>query len=54
MGDKLLPEIRQIVAHKVHILSQLATSKVKRCCKIEKQSANQHNTLTAGSGLMDL
>jgi hypothetical protein len=49
VGDKLLPEIGQIAVHKAHLLSQWATSKVKRCCKMEKPSANHHNTLTAGS-----
>jgi hypothetical protein len=53
-GDKLLPEIGQVVVHKAHFLSQWATSKVKWCCKIEKQSANHHNMLTAGSQLTDL
>jgi hypothetical protein len=53
VGDKLLPEIWQIVDHKSHLLSQWATSKVKQCCKIEKQSANQHNMLTAESQLTD-
>jgi hypothetical protein len=54
VGDKLLPEIGQIVFHKDHLLSPWATHKVKWCCKIEKQSANQHNMLTAGSRLKDL
>jgi hypothetical protein len=35
-------------------LSQWATSKVKLCCKIEKQSENQHSMLTAESWLTDL
>jgi hypothetical protein len=52
-SDKLLPEIGQVAVHKVHLLSQWATSKVKQHCKIEKQSANHHNTLTAGGRLMD-
>jgi hypothetical protein len=38
-GDKMLPEIGQVVVHKTHLMSQWATSKVKWCCKIEKQSA---------------
>jgi hypothetical protein len=54
VGDKLLPEIRQIAVHKAHLLSQWAISKVRWHCKIEKQSANQHNMLTAKSQLMDL
>jgi hypothetical protein len=54
VGDKMLPEIGQVAVHKAHFLSQWATSKVKWCCKIEKQSANHHNMLTAGSHLMDL
>jgi hypothetical protein len=53
-GDKPLPETEQVAVHKAHLLSQRAMSKVKRCCKIEKQSANHHNTLTAGSRLKDL
>jgi hypothetical protein len=54
VGDKPLPEIGQIEVHKAHLLSQWATSKVKQHCKIEKQSANQHKMLTAGSWLRDL
>jgi hypothetical protein len=52
-GDKLLPEIGQVAIHKDHLLSQWATSKVKWHCKIEKYSANHHNTLTAGGQLTD-
>jgi hypothetical protein len=48
VGDKPLPEIGQIEVHKAHVLNQWATSKVKQLCKIEKQSTNQHNMLTAG------
>jgi hypothetical protein len=51
-GDKP-PEIGQIAVHKAHLL-MWATSKVKQCCKIEKQSANHHNTLTSGSWLTEL
>jgi hypothetical protein len=51
-GDKPLPEIEQVAVHKDHLLSQWATSKIKEHCKIEKQSANHHNTLTAGGQLM--
>jgi hypothetical protein len=50
-GDKPLPKIGQVEVHKAHLLSQWATSKVKWHCKIEKQSANHHNTLTAGGRL---
>jgi hypothetical protein len=55
-GDKPLPEIEQVVVHKAHLLSHWATSKVKRCYKIEKQSANLHNTLAARAhwGITDL
>jgi hypothetical protein len=49
-GDKPLCEIEQIAVHKVHLLSQWATSKVKQCGKIEKKTVNQHNTQTAGAG----
>jgi hypothetical protein len=52
-GDKPLPEIGQIAVHKAHLLSHWATFKVKQHFKIEKQLANQHNTLTAGSWLTD-
>jgi hypothetical protein len=53
VGDKLLLKIGQVVVQKAHLLSQWATSKVKQPCKIEKQTANHHNTLTAGSQLTD-
>jgi hypothetical protein len=46
-GDKPRPEIGQGAVHKAHLLSQWVTSKVKQHCKIEKQSANHHNTLAA-------
>jgi hypothetical protein len=49
-GDKPLPKIEQVAVHKTHILSQWATLKIKQHCKNEKQSANNHNTLTAGAG----
>jgi hypothetical protein len=49
LGDKLLPEIGQVVDHKAHLLSQWATPKVKHLCKIEKQTVKHHNTLTAGA-----
>jgi hypothetical protein len=48
-----LPEIEQTVVHKAHLLSLWATSKVKQLCKIEKQSANQHKTLTKERQLTD-
>jgi hypothetical protein len=52
-GDKPLSEIEQVAVHKAHLLSQWATCKVKWHCKIEKQSANYHNTLIAGGWLMN-
>jgi hypothetical protein len=36
VGDKPLPEIGQVAAHKAHLLSQRTTCKVKKHCKIEK------------------
>jgi hypothetical protein len=52
-GDKLLPEIGQVVVHKAHLLRQWARYKVKQCCKLEKQSSNHHNMLMAGRQLTD-
>jgi hypothetical protein len=49
-SDKPLPETGQVAVHKAHLPSQWATPKVKQHCKIEKQSANHHNTLTTGAG----
>jgi hypothetical protein len=51
--DKLMFEMGQLAVHKAHLLSQQTTSKVKWHCKIEKQSANHHNKLTAGGWVMD-
>jgi hypothetical protein len=53
VGDKPLPEVGQVAVHKAHLLSQSATLNVKWLCKIEKQTANQHNMLTARGWLMD-
>jgi hypothetical protein len=50
-GDKLLPEIGQVAVHKVQLLSQQGTSKVKQHCKIEKQSANHQNMVMADGSL---
>jgi hypothetical protein len=47
-SDKPLPEVRQVVDYKAHLLSRWETPKVKGFCKIEKQTVNHHNTLTAG------
>jgi hypothetical protein len=52
-GNKPLSEIGQVAVHKAQLLSQWGTYKVKWHCKIEKQSANHHNTLTTGGRLMD-
>jgi hypothetical protein len=52
-GDKSLHEIGEVAVHKAHLLSHWETSKVKWHCKIEKQSANHHNTLTAWGQLTD-
>jgi hypothetical protein len=46
-----LPQL--VVVHKAHLLNKWTISKVKRPCKIEKQIANHHNTLTAGGQLTD-
>jgi uncharacterized protein YqcC (DUF446 family) len=48
VGDKLLPELGQVVVHKAHLLSQWA---IKQYCKTEKQTANHHNTLIEGGWL---
>jgi hypothetical protein len=53
VGDKLLPDIGQVVLCKVHLQNQWATSKVQQHCKIEKQTANHHNRLTGGGQLTD-
>jgi hypothetical protein len=47
-GDKPLPEAQQ-VDHKAHLLSQWAAPNVNLLRKIEKQTANPHNMLTAGA-----
>jgi hypothetical protein len=53
VGDKPWPETGQVVVHKAHHLSQRAIPKVKQPCKIEKQTANHHNMLTAEGWLKD-
>jgi hypothetical protein len=52
-GDKPLSEVGQVADHKAHLSSHWATTKVKWSCKIEEQSANHHNMLTAGGWLID-
>jgi hypothetical protein len=46
LGDKPLPEARQVADHKAHLLSQWAAPNVNLLRKIEKQTANHHNMLT--------
>jgi hypothetical protein len=54
VGDNLLPEIRQVVVHKAHLLEPVNNiPKSHETTKLKKKSANNHNMLTAGGWLMD-